>query len=251
MTNPVFKVEEHNAEKEASTNARDVVIDASQVMTVNGTLQITLFMGIILVIAAAVVWQKFAMGYTDIGNLLMSVGGIAGFIIALIICFARTTVLVPIYAAFEGMLLGGLSAIFENSYPGIVVQATAGTFAALFSMLILYRAGVIKCTDKFRSVIFISTASVAGIYIIDIIGRFFGYAIPVINTSSIGGIIFSLVVILIAAFNLIVDFDFIEQGAQRMYPKKYEWIGAFGLMVTLVWLYVEILKILAKLNSRD
>ena len=251
MTNPIIKIEERNAEKEASINLRDVVVDASQVMTVNGAIQITAFMGLILVIAAAFVWQKFAMGYTDIGNTLMFLGGIVGFITALIICFARVTALVPVYAAFEGMFLGGISAIFENSYPGIVAQATAGTFAALFSMLILYRAGLIRCSDKFRSVIFISTASVAVIYLVDIIGRFFGYAVPIINTATTGGIAFSLVVIAIAALNLIIDFDFIEQGAQKMYPKKYEWYGAFGLMITLVWLYVEILKLLSKLNNRN
>ena len=195
--------------------------------------------------------QKFAVGHTDLATMLMCGGGIVGFISALIISFARVTALVPLYAACEGLLLGGLSAVFENSYPGIVAQATASTFAALISMLILYRAGLIKCTDKFRSVIFISTASVAVIYIVDFIGRLFGYAVPIIHTATNAGILFSLVVIAIAALNLIIDFDFIEKGAERMYPKKYEWYGAFGLMVTLVWLYVEILHLLAKLNSRD
>ena len=244
MANPIMKLEERNAEQER-------VLNQEEIMTVNGTLQITAFMGLILVFAAAFVWQKFAVGHTDLAMMLMSGGGIVGFITALIIAFARVTVLVPVYAACEGLLLGGLSATFESSYPGIVAQATAGTFAALFSMLILYRAGLIKCTDKFRSVIFISIASVAVIYIVDFIGRLFGYAVPIINTATNAGIIFSLIVVAIAALNLIIDFDFIEQGAQRMYPKKYEWYGAFGLMVTLVWLYVEILRLLAKVNSRD
>ena len=244
MANPIMKLEERQAEQER-------VLNADSIMTINGTLQITGFMGLILVMAAGFVWSRFSAGYTDLGMMLTSIGGIVGFITALIIAFARVTVLVPLYAACEGLLLGGLSAMFENSYPGIVAQATAGTFAALFSMLILYRAGLIKCTDKFRSVIFISTASVAVIYIVDFIGRFFNYAVPIIHTATNGGIIFSLIVIAIAALNLIIDFDFIEQGAQRMYPKKYEWYGAFGLMVTLVWLYVEILNLLAKINSRD
>ena len=161
------------------------------------------------------------------------------------------TSLVPLYAACEGLLLGGLSSIFEASYPGIVAQATLGTFAAFFSMLILYRAKLITCTEKFRSVIFISTASIAVVYIVNFIGHFFGYAVPVINSSSNSGIVLNLVIVAIAALNLIIDFDFVEKGAQRMYPKKYEWYGAFGLMVTLVWLYVEILRLLAKVNRRN
>lgn len=244
MTNPIMNLEERNAEQER-------VVYSDQVMTVNGTLQVTAFMGLILILAAGFVWNKFAVGHTDMGMMLTSIGGIVGFITALIIAFARVTVLVPLYAACEGLLLGGLSSIFEASYPGIVAQATAGTFAAFFSMLILYRTGLITCTEKFRSVIFISTASIAVIYIVNFIGHFFGYAVPLINTSTNAGILFSLIVVAIAALNLIIDFDFVEKGAQRMYPKKYEWYGAFGLMVTLVWLYIEILKLLAKFNSRD
>ena len=244
MANPIMKIEERNAEQER-------ILNQGEIMTVNGALQITAFMGLLLVFAASFVWQKFAVGHTDFAMMLMSIGGIAGFITALIIAFARVTVLVPVYAVCEGLLLGGLSAMYESSYPGIVAQALAGTFAALFSMLILYRAGLIKCTDKFRSVIFISTASIAVIYIVNFIGSFFGYAVPIINSATNAGIAVSVVVVIIAALNLIIDFDFIEQGAQRMYPKKYEWYGAFGLMVTLVWLYVEILRLLAKVNSRD
>lgn len=244
MTNPIFGMEERNAE-------RDRVLNADSIMTVNGTIQITAFMGLILVMAAGFVWQKFAVGHTDFAMMLMSIGGIVGFITALIICFARVTALVPVYAICEGLLLGGLSANFEASYPGIVAQAVVGTFAALFSMLLLYRTGLIKCTDKFRSVIFISTASIAVIYIVNFIGSFFNYAVPIINTATNAGIGFSIIVVAIAALNLIIDFDFIEQGAQRMYPKKYEWYGAFGLMVTLVWLYVEILRLLAKFANRD
>lgn len=244
MTNPIMKIEERNAEQERT-------VYADSFMTVNGTLQVTAFMGILLVLAAGFVWSKFSLGHTDMGMMLTSIGGIVGFISALIIAFARVAALVPLYAACEGLLLGGLSAMFESSYPGIVAQAVAGTFAALFSMLILYRAGLIRCTEKFRSVVFISTASIAVIYIVDFIGRFFNYAVPIINTATNAGIGFSLIVIVIAALNLIIDFDFIEQGSARMYPKKYEWYGAFGLLVTLVWLYVEILNLLAKINSRD
>lgn len=143
-----------------------------------------------------------------------------------------------------------LAVFFEASYPGIVSQAVAGTFAALFSMLILYRAKLIQCTDKFRSVIFIATCSIAVLYLINFIGHFFHYAVPVINSSSNFGIAFSIIVVIIAALNLIIDFDFIERGARNMLPKDMEWYGAFGLMVTIVWLYLEILRLLAKLQDR-
>ena len=221
-----------------------------EVMTVNGTIQIAGFLGILLVAAAAYVWSRFNMGFTDQAYMLTSVGAIAGFVLALIISFTRKKFLVPVYAVAEGLCLGGISAVFEQSYHGIVVQAVAGTFAALFSMLILYRANIIKCSDKFRSVIFISTCSIAVIYLVDLIGHFFHYAVPIINTSSGLGIGFSAIVVVIAALNLIIDFDFIEQGARNMLPKDMEWYGAFGLMVTLVWLYLEILRLLAKLQDR-
>lgn len=244
MSNPIMRLEERNAEQER-------VLQADEIMTVNGALQITAFMALIMIISAGFVWNKFALGYTDMGMMLTSIGGIVGFITALIIAFARITFLVPVYAVCEGLLLGGISSIFESSYSGIVVQAAAGTMVTLFSMLFLYRLNIIKCTDKFRSVIFVSTLSVAAIYLVDFIGRLFGYAVPIIHTATTGGIVFSVIVVAIAALNLIIDFDFIEKGAQRMYPKKYEWYGAFGLLVTLVWLYVEILNLLAKINSRD
>ena len=118
-------------------------------------------------------------------------------------------------------------------------------------MLILYRLGLISYTDKLRSVLFIATASIAMIYLVDFIGHFFNYAVPIINTATNGGIIFSVVVVIIAALNLIIDFNFIEEGAMKMYPKKYEWFGAFGLLITIVWLYIEILRLLAKVSSRD
>lgn len=243
MTNPIFK----NFGNDAAT---DRVVQENQIMTVNGTLQITLLMGLIMLIGAGYVWNQALLGYTDQVAMLTGIGGIAGFIVALIISFTRTKFLVPVYAGLEGLFLGGISSVFESSYPGIVIQAVAGTFSAFFAMLILYRLNVIKCTDKFRSIIFIGTASIAGIYLIGFIGSFFGYSIPQIHTSSNIGIAFSIIAILFAAFNLILDFDFIEQGAQRMLPKDYEWYGAFGLLLTLVWLYLEMLKLLAKLSDR-
>ena len=198
----------------------------------------------------AFTWSRFTLGYTDLAMTLTGAGLILGFILGLVIAFTRMKALIPVYAVCEGMFLGGVSATFEASMPGIVSQAVAGTFAALFSMLILYRANVIRCTDKFRSVIFITTASIAVVYLVNFIGSFFGLHVPLINSSSTAGIVVTAVIVVIAALNLIIDFDFIERGAQNMLPKDMEWYGAFGLMVTIVWLYLEILRLLAKLQSR-
>ena len=223
---------------------------SGQVMTVNGTLDKTFLLFLCAMLPAAYTWQQFTAGFTDKAGMLMTVGAIAGFVLALIISFTRNKFLTPLYAMCEGLFLGGISAVFNVSYPGIVIQAVLATFATMFSMLGLYRFGIIKCTDKFRSIVFISTISIAVLYLMQWIGSFFHYSIPGIFGAGTIGIGFSLIVVGIAALNLILDFDFIERGSQAMLPKDYEWYGAFGLMVTLVWLYIEILRLLAKLRDR-
>lgn len=243
MTNPVFKLEENRPMEQT--------VVADQIMTVNGTINIASLMGLGMVAAAMYTWYKFNIGHTDLAVMLMHGGLIVGFITALIIIFARKFALVPLYAVCEGLALGGISAIAENMYPGIVYQAITGTIAAFFSMLILYRTGLVKCTEKFRSTIKIATLSVFAVYLVNFIGNFFGYSVPVLHSASPLGILVSVVIVLIAAFNLITDFDFIEKGAKYMLPKQYEWYGAFGLLVTIVWLYIEILKLLQKFMSRD
>lgn len=227
------------------------VIDGAT-MTINGTIQATAILGLILVAASAFVWTRFAVGYTDLASMLTYGAVVVGFVLALIITFTRNKYLIPIYAVCEGLTLGGISFMFEKFYPGIVSQAVLGTFTTLFAMLALYRTGLIKCTDKFRSVILIATTSILLVYVIDFIGRFFHYAVPFINVSDSSniGIAVTAIIAVVAALNLIIDFDFIERGSQLMLPKDMEWYGAFGLMVTLVWLYLEILKLLAKLNNR-
>ncbi len=230
---------------------RTTIIEGAT-MTVNGTLQAAMILTMLVLAGAAFVWQRFSLGYTDIAMLLTKGGAIAGFVAALIVIFTKNKYLTLVYALCEGLALGGVSFIFEKAFPGIVSQAVAGTFAALISMLILYRAGIIKCTEKFKSVIFIATASIAAVYLINFIGHFFHYSVPLIsvNDNSPAGIAVTAVIVVVAALNLILDFDFIERGAQMMLPKDYEWYGAFGLMVTIVWLYLEILKLLAKAKSR-
>ena len=223
---------------------------SGQVMTVNGTLDKTFLLFLCAMLPAAYTWQQFTAGFTDKAGMLMTVGAIADFVLALIISFTRNKFLTPLYAMCEGLFLGGISAVFNVSYPGIVIQAVLATFATMFSMLGLYRFGIIKCTDKFRSIVFISTISIAVLYLMQWIGSFFHYSIPAIFGTGTIGIGFSILVVGIAALNLILDFDFIEKGSQAMLPKDYEWYGAFGLMVTLVWLYIEILRLLAKLRDR-
>jgi uncharacterized YccA/Bax inhibitor family protein len=242
MSNPVFSQNLAN---------KEIVLDAEP-MTVNGAINKTFILFLILLSSSFAVWNLFFQGYTDKALMLGTIGLIISIISFIIIIFNRKVINIaaPIYAAAEGLLLGGISAMFEKSYPGIVIQAIFATFATLFSLLLLYRTGIIKCSEKFRSVIFISTLSIGGIYLVNFIGSFFGLQIPQIFTSSTIGIGFSLFVVGIAALNLIIDFDFIERGAQNMLGKSYEWYGAFGLMVTLVWLYIEILNLLSKLRDR-
>lgn len=242
MPNPVFN---------QNVVERETILD-SEPMTVNGAINKTFILFALLLAASLVVWNLFFQGYMDKVMMLGVTGFITSIIAFIVIMFNRKAIAIaaPVYAASEGLVLGGISAMFEKAYPGIAIQAISATFMALFSMLFLYRIGAIKCTDKFRSVLFISTLSIAGIYFINLIGSFFGMQIPQIFTPSSIGIGFSLVVIVIASLNLIIDFDFIERGAQSLLGKSYEWYGAFGLMVTLVWLYIEILNLLAKLRER-
>ena len=243
MSNPVL-----NENFVAGNSAYRVI--TGQTMTVNGTLDKTMLLFLCALLPAAYTWQQFTAGFTDKAGMLMTVGAIVGFVAALVASFTRNKIFVPVYAVCEGLFLGGISAVFNAAYPGIVIQAVLATFAAMFTMLALYRLRVIQCTDKFRSVIYISTISIAVLYLIQWIASFFHYSIPAIFGAGTIGIGFSVIVVGIAALNLILDFDFIERGAQNMLPKDYEWFGAFGLMVTLVWLYVEMLRLLAKLRDR-
>lgn len=242
MPNPVFN---------QNVIERETILDAEP-MAVNGAINKTFILFALLLVASFTVWDLFFKGFTDKVMMLGMVGFVTSIISFIVIMLNRKIINIaaPIYAASEGLVLGGISAMFERAYPGIAIQAIGATFAALFSLLFLYRIGAIRCTEKFRSVILMSTLSIAGIYLINLIGSFFGMHIPQISTSSTIGIGFSLIVVVIASLNLIIDFDFIERGAQNMLGKSYEWYGAFGLMVTLVWLYLELLNLLAKLRDR-
>lgn len=214
-------------------------------MTLDGTVNKTGISLLILMLTATYTWNSPSSG-------IMIVGGIGGFIVAMITIFKRhlSPITVPIYAALEGLMLGGVSMMFEQLYPGIVSQAIFLTFGILASLLIAYKSGFIKPTENFKLGVAAATGGIAIIYMISWVMSFWGGSIPLIHSSSTFGILFSVGVIIIAALNLVLDFDFIEQGSQMGAPKYMEWYGAFGLMVTLIWLYLEILRLLAKLNSR-
>ena len=242
MTNPVFNQRAID---------RETVLD-SEPMTVNGAINKTFILFFLLLGGSFVVWDLAFKGFTDKAMMLGMAGFIMSIISFIVIMVNRKVINIaaPVYAVSEGLLLGGISAMIEAKYPGIAIQAVGLTLMCLFTMLALFRFKIIKCTEKFRSVIFISTLSIAGIYLINLIGSFFGLQIPQLFTSSNFGIGFSVLVVGIASLNLIIDFDFIEKGAQNMLGKNFEWYGAFGLMVTLVWLYIEILNLLTKLRER-
>ena len=230
------------------------VLDSAP-MTVGGAINKSLILFSLLFLSAAFTWGSFMAGFVDRAQLLTKVGAIAGFVLAIIIILGRNKdtykFLTPLYAICEGCFVGGISAFFESAIAGIVSQAVVATFVTILSMLALYRVGLIRATEKFRSVLLISTSSVCIIYLIQLVASFFGRSIPEIFTASPVGIGFSVFVVIIAALNLILDFDFIERGAEDMFDKEFEWYGAFGLMVTIVWLYIELLNLLAKLANRN
>jgi uncharacterized YccA/Bax inhibitor family protein len=217
-------------------------------MTLSGTVYKTMILLIVLMAAAFYTWQQYSIG-NPIGHLIM-IGLVGGLISALIISFVPKTapLLAPVYAALEGLAIGGISASFEAQFSGITLQAVGLTIGTLFALLLAYAFRIIKVTHNFRLMVFSATAGIFLLYLTSFILGFFGITIPYLHSSGPIGIGISLFIAAIAALNLVLDFDFIEQGANRGIPKHMEWYGAFGLMVTLVWLYFEILHLLAKLR---
>ena len=231
-----------------------VVTDSSQVMTMRGTLNKFGFMLLMLLGTAYYSWKEFAGG----GNVvpLIWIGLIGGFITALIITFKKewAPYLAPFYGLMEGLFLGAISAAYNEAFaakaPGIVMNAVGLTFGTAIAMYFLYSFKIIRATEKFKSVIVMATAGIAVFYLITIVIGFFGVHMDFFQSSSPLSIGISLFIVVIAALNLILNFDIIEQGSNAGAPKYMEWYAAFGLMVTIVWLYLEILRLLAKLSDR-
>jgi uncharacterized YccA/Bax inhibitor family protein len=230
-------------------------------MTVSGTVNKTGVLLICTVATAAWTWNRFLnaaaadpeSAIASVGPLL-ALGAIGGFIVALVTIFkhAWSPITAPIYALLEGLVLGGVSAMAELRFPGIPIQAVALTFGTLVMLLLVYRTGIIRVTDKFRLGVVAATGAIALFYIVSMIMGFFGVRMfPSIAASSPLSIGISVAIVIVAALNLVLDFDFIERGAQASAPKYMEWYAAFGLMVTLIWLYLEILRLLQKVRSRN
>jgi len=223
-------------------------------MTLSGTVNKTGILLICVVATAAWTWNRFlnsgspaeVMGFVGIGT-------IGGLIVALVTVFKKewSPVTAPIYALLEGLVLGGVSAVLEVRYPGVPMQAVALTFGTLFALLLAYRSGVIRVTDKFRLGVVAATGGIMVFYVVTMLLGFFGVRFPSLWGSNPLSIAISGVIVIVAALNLVLDFDFIESGVRAGAPHYMEWYGAFGLMVTLIWLYLEILRLLTKLRSRD
>ncbi len=225
---------------------------ASESMTLQGAVNKTLILLGLCLATAFYGWSQYFAGNTQI-SLMLAVGGAAGgFVVGLVTSFkpAWSPVSAPIYSLLEGLFLGGFSALMEHRYPGIVIQAVGLTFTVMFALLFVYKTGMIKVTQNFRLGIAAATGGIALFYLVSFLLSFAGIRIPYVHESGLIGIGFSVFVIVIAALNLVLDFDFIEGGVASGSPKFMEWYAAFGLMVTLVWLYIEIVRLLAKLRSR-
>lgn len=227
----------------------DVANEGAGVMTIQGTVSRTAMLLALLFAATLLTWKPAAP--QDSTGWIM-IGGIAGFIVALITIFNKKAapVTAPIYAVCQGLLLGGISSLFESRFPGIVMQAVLLTFGTLGALLLAYTSRLIRATENFKLGIVAATGGIALFYLVSWILSFFGVHMTMLHGSGLMGILFSAVIVVIAALNLVLDFDFIEQGAEQGAPKYMEWYAAFGLIVTLVWLYMEILRLLSKLQNR-
>ena len=244
--NPFFKNKTFTNTSAAAEVHEATVIDRNETMTVSGTINKSFLMLILLIASAAVTWSManpivFAIG-----------GAIVGFILVLIAAFKPqySGFLAPGYALFEGLFIGGISSIFEVMYPGIVIQAVSCTFVTFMVCFGLYKYEIVKVTERFKSVVLAATLAIATYYLISWLLSMFTSFQPVHHGNSWMSIGISAFVIVIAALNLFLDFDQIEKGVQQKMPKYMEWYGAMGLMITLVWLYIEFLRLLSKLNRK-
>ncbi|MCB0405244.1 MAG: Bax inhibitor-1/YccA family protein [Bdellovibrionales bacterium] len=222
-------------------------------MTIQGTVNKTGVLLLLVIAAASYTWREFYSTW-DPSSVApwIWVGAFGGFAVAMVTIFKKewAPITAPLYAVLEGLFLGAVSATFEAQYPGIVIQAVGLTFGTLLALLAAYKSQMIRATENFKLGVVAATGGICLLYFVSIVLGFFGIPISFIHSSGTAGILFSVFVVVIAALNLVLDFDFIENAAYRGVPKHMEWYGAFGLLVTLVWLYLEILRLLAKSRRR-
>jgi uncharacterized YccA/Bax inhibitor family protein len=250
--NPFFKTKSYTSRQEAEVSVAQnySTRTAEGIMTVEGTMNKSFLLFSILVASAAVTWYLASIGFP---TTVITIGGaIVGFILVIVASFKPhlSGYLAPGYAFFEGLFIGGISVFFETMYPGIVVQAISATLVTFVICFLLYKFGIVKVTETFRSVVIAATLAIFTFYLISWLLSFVGFT-PIHQGSSLISIGISVFVVIIAALNLFLDFDNIESGVRNQQPKFMEWFGAMGLMITLVWLYVEFLRLLSKLASRD
>lgn len=218
-------------------------------MTLSGTITRSATLLLLVILGTTFTWNQFQTG---LGMGLMIGGAIGGFIVAMITIFKKTwaSFTAPVYALLQGLFLGGISAMYNAQFQGIVLQAVMLTFGTLAAMLLLYQTRIIRVNDTFRTVVFAATAGIVVLYLASFVMGLFGASIGFLHDSTPLGIGISVVIVIIAALNLALDFDLIEKGVEASAPRYMEWYCAFGLMVTLIWLYLEILRLLSKLNRR-
>ena len=236
-SNPVLK-------QSVLDNSRD--ISRSNSMTAAGAVNKTLVFGVLLLAGAII-------GWTFPNKLFFIPAAIAGLVLVLIATFKKewSPIIAPIYALVEGVFVGAVSLMYASLFDGIIFHAVSLTIGVLFLMLFLYKAKIIEVTQRLRSVIMMATGAIMLTYLVSFVLSFFNIQVPMIHSTGWLGIGFSLVVVVIASLNLLLDFDFFEKGEQAGLPKYMEWFAGMGLMITLVWLYLEILRLLSKISSRD
>ncbi len=225
---------------------------AGEAMTLQGTVNKTGVLLLCVVITAAWTWGIAHSQAPEAALPWMMGGLVGGLVFALVTIFKKewSPITSPIYALCEGLVLGGISALLERTYPGIAIQAMGLTFGVTAVMLMLYRTGVLRATPKFTVGVVAATGGIFVVYMVDLVLGMFGRHVPLLNSAGPLGIGVSAVIVIIAALNLILDFDFVETGVHARAPKYMEWYGAFGIMVTLVWMYMEILRLLSKVRQR-
>ena len=235
-----------------NTFTRNLSYPEENRMTLMGAVNKTAILLFVLVLAASITWKMVLTGESGAGIFIWG-GAIAGFIVAIVTIFKKNWApfTAPLYAALKGLFIGGISAYFAALYEGIVMQAVGLTFGILFALLAAYKSGLIKATENFKLGVFAATGGIALFYIMSIVLGLFGVNMTFLHDSSPLSIGISVFIAIIASLNLVLDFDFIENGAEMGAPKYMEWFAAFGLMVTLIWLYLEILHLLAKLQNRN
>ncbi len=251
-SNPAFSAKSFGGFVD-TRSAAGATSTATKAMTIQGTVDRTAIL--LAIIVAAGIWPWRVLLETQDPSAVvpwLGIGFVGGLVTSMITIFAKrwAPITAPIYAAFEGLVLGGLSAMYELRYPGIVFQSVALTLATMLAMVVLYRTGAIRATARFRTGVIAATGAIALVYIVSMLLGLFGVNVGFIYSAGPLGIGISLLVVTVAALNLVLDFDFVQRAAGAGAPKRMEWYAAFGLVVTLVWLYLEMLRLVSKLDRR-